>query len=367
MGIVNIILFDDDELTKAMVESYLKEVSFTFEFIHYNLFSENLIPNDNSSKIIFVNANNTNINILNSILKFSGNKKNNFIIISTDNSTDFHVKALRTGAKDFLLKPLIKADFISLINKIYNNEITKKVGDSMSDIYTVVSPENGTGKTFFLVNIAKEIADIKKEKVLIVDFNNNVNDISIMLDINSKYNTAFVLNSFTKENARSLLSNIQRYKDSSLYIMANGLYSNTLSVDKTKFELFLEEAKKMYKYIFLDLNPQSTGLNRIITNNVDTIFCLLNTRKELAEKAQKNFIALNVYGKVKFIINKYRERDKDKVNDIETILEKQVYAKIPQAAMSASMSMQNGKTLKELNPDMDIVKSYMELARRIVG
>ena len=43
MGIVNILLFDDDNLSKAMIENYLQELAFDFKFYHYDNFDDNII------------------------------------------------------------------------------------------------------------------------------------------------------------------------------------------------------------------------------------------------------------------------------------------------------------------------------------
>lgn len=366
MGIINIIVFDDDDLTKAMVDSYLKEVTFPFEVLKYNQFEESLIPSNDNVKIIFININKSNTSILKKIEKITLNKNNNVIVISNDKSTDLNVKSLRTGAKDCLIKPLVKTDFINIIQKVYKNEVTDKAGNIMSNIYTVVSPESGTGKTFFVVNLSKEVADITKEKVLIVDFNNNVNDISIMLDINSKYNTSLILNTINSSNAKDLINNIQQYKDSSLYIMANGLFTTSLNVDVEKFEVFLNEAKKTFKYIFFDVDPDLLDLNKYILNQSKFIYCLLDLKTNLAEKTKNYFVLHNIFGKVRFVVNKFRQRNIERLKEVESVLTKQVFCKIPQSAMIASLSMQNGKTIKELNPEIDIVKVYEALAKDIV-
>ena len=364
---INIILFDNDELTRTVIESYLKETTFVYKLYKYDKFDEKLIPDNGFINFIFVNIGLSNAEDLNTISKLSSKQENLFVVISNDTSTDIHVKSLRAGAKEFISSPPVKSEFLKVVNSFYNKEVQNKAGENMTKVYTIISPESGIGKTFFLVNVAKEVADVTKEKVLIVDFNNNINDISIMLDINSKYNTSFILGNITESTAQSYMENIQKYKNSSLYIMANGMYTNSVHIQENKLKLFLSEAKKTYKYIFFDLDPELTPINELVLKSSDYIYCLLDTKLNYAEKIKNEFLSKNLYGKVKFIINKYRQRDIDRIKEIETVLEKQAYKKIPQSAMSASVSMQNGKTLKEINPDIDIVKIFESIAQDIVN
>ena len=145
------------------------------------------------------------------------------------------------------------------------------------------------------------------------------------------------------------------------------MYTNSVHIQENKLKLFLSEAKKTYKYIFFDLDSELTPINELVLKSSDYIYCLLDTKLNYAEKIKNEFLSNNLYGKVKFIINKYRQRDIDRIKEIETVLEKQAYKKIPQSAMSASVSMQNGKTLKEINPDIDIVKIFESIAQDIVN
>ena len=94
---ISIILFDDEEVTKTLVESYLNEITFHFNFINFAELDENLIPSDDNKKIIIVNINKSNSKNIEILDKIAHNKNNKLIIISYDKSTDMQVKALRCG------------------------------------------------------------------------------------------------------------------------------------------------------------------------------------------------------------------------------------------------------------------------------
>ena len=47
-----IVLFDEEELTKTLIETYLKDLSFNFEVLKFNEFDETLIPATDEKKII---------------------------------------------------------------------------------------------------------------------------------------------------------------------------------------------------------------------------------------------------------------------------------------------------------------------------
>ena len=84
---------------------------------------------------------------------------------------------MRAGAKEFLCKPLIQTDFVYAINKIYKNDVVGVMKKDDALVYSCISTDEHVGKTFFAFNLSKELADMSKENVLYIDFNNNLNDI----------------------------------------------------------------------------------------------------------------------------------------------------------------------------------------------
>lgn len=365
---LKIILFDSEELTRTLVKSYLKDMSFNYKIECYDEFDENLISNSSFLNIIIVSINKANINLLNKIYPLSVNKKNHFIIISYENITDLHVKALRAGAEEFLLKPLIKTDFIHSIQNIYKKNIINSEKKSSSNVYSVMSFENGTGKTFFAINLAKELADLTKEKVLLVDFNNNLNDVSFLLNITPVYSTFYFIENLSEDNASEILSQISKYKNTSMHVMANSLYNNmTVSVNPEKIRDFVQILRKYYKYILIDLSPLFQKANEMILNNTDIIFCLTQSHISSLEKTKRMINVGFSRRNIKIILNKFSSKDAAKINEFQKILGREIFWKIPKNILATSVSLNKGKTLKEISPDMDVVKSYIQLAQYITG
>ncbi|MBE7705487.1 MAG: hypothetical protein E7Z90_06750 [Cyanobacteria bacterium SIG29] len=367
--IVQIILFDEEDLSKTLIESYLKEVTFSYKVAKFNEFQPALIPNDNDKKIIIVNVNKTNNKVLSEISKLSQNKNNLFLLISYDKSADLQVNVLRTGAKDFLFKPLIQADFINSLMKIYNTEIKKNPDNSKSMVYSVLSIEPSVGKTTFSFNLAYELAELSKEKVLLVDFNNDINDLNSMIDVQINFNTPYYVNKLTKENAQELLSKVPRYKKSSLYVMANGNYRNSESnVDEGKIANFLEVVKKHYKFIIIDVDSASVEQTSELIDGSDlSYFVIIASLTSIGEV--KKYLDKNFYCKmVRVILNKLNfKKDEPLINQIEQKLQRQIFYKIPKNILVTSAASENRSSFKEVAPKLDIVRAYDEIAQHMIN
>ena len=368
MDELRIFVFDDEELTRTLIESYLKELTFPYTLEKYNDFDESFISDENFNKVIIVNINKYNISVLEAISKLSQFKNNKFVVVSNDNSTDLNVKSLRAGAQDFLPKPLVKSDFVYVIRKIYKKEFMEFNKNLNGKVYTAVSVEKGMGKTTFLINLAKEIADASGEKVLLIDFNNDINDLSFLLNIDIFYNTIHYMNNLTEENVDQLLSKVPSYKNSSLFVMANGfLRKGGEKINVRKIDDVLNILKRHYKYIFLDIDPTDDAVERELVRLSDYVFVMMNSMISSLEKL-KNFLEIMYKSKnVKLILNKYEAKNVEKLEEIQTFLGKEIYWVIPKNFMATGTALNNSKTLKEVSPNLDIVQAYVQLAQRIIS
>ncbi len=362
---IQVVLFDEEELSKTLIESYLNEVTFPHSILKFNDFNEDLIPNQDEKKIIIVNIGKRNTATLSQIEKLSQNPNNLFLIISYDKSADLQVKSLRTGAKDFLSKPLIQADFIEAITKIYKSEIMTENAKSKSIIYTVSSLEDGVGKSFFVFNMAMELCDLTNEKVLIIDFNDDLNDLASTLNITVNFNTPYLINKTTEENADEMIQKIVNYNKTKVFLMGNGMFRNEeLVINHKKVAGFLDIAKKYFKYIIIDTDSACDDINKEIAPKTNLNYIVITPSLAAAEKA-KFYMEFNLQGKpCRVILNKYNSKKEEALlPQIEQNLGRQIFLKIPKNIMATSTAINKGASIKEVSPTLDISKVFIQLAK----
>ncbi len=367
MNKFEIIIFDKEEITKTLIESYLKEITFPFELKKYSEFDESIIRNSQNKKIIIVDVNRTNYLILKKIAILSKNTNNNFLIISNEKSTNLSVQALRAGAKDFLLKPLVKNNLLNALQKINKTSIVKQNKKDASKIYTVSSYDTGVGKTVFLINLAKELADKTGEKVLLIDFNNSLNDISFLLNVEVTSNTGHYINALKQDIDFDKLGTIPRYGNSGLHIIANGFArSNSEKVNIDNLDNAFNILKKHFKYIFIDKDSSVYDVDKEVVRLSDIIFFIIPQSVTSFDKVRLALDHSYACKNVKIILNKFEPKNMKKVDQICNELEKEIYWKIPKNFMATGSATNNFKTLKEIGANLDISKSYIELANYII-
>ena len=312
MDNVDIIIFDEEDVTRTLIESYLNALTFPCNLQKYNEFDLSVLDNDEVYKIAIVNINTSNPEVFNKISEVSCNKKLKIIAMSFDGSANLQVRAFRAGAKDFLIKPLIKDDFVKSVQEIYSTYIYKSDKNAVAKVFTAISNRKGDGKSGFLVNLAKEIADVSNEKVLLIDFNNSKENISFLLNTNMLHSTGYYINNLSKDNAQALLSTVTKYKDSSLYIMADGFAKNkSIPIKKDKLINAFNILKHHYRYILMDKMPDDDTIeNETLINISDEVFCIILPFISSFDKIRN--ILENYYKNknIKIILNQYTTNEK---------------------------------------------------------
>ena len=162
---------------------------------------------------------------LNFVSKITSEFKNCRVIVLSDKpQVDLVIRAMRIGASDFISLPLIKDEFFDVLTKHYLDMTGAKPKKSKCRVVTVYSNKGGVGKTSIAANLALELAKITKENVALIDLNFQLGDITTFFDLKPSFNISYMLQNLDKINEDFLLSTLEKYKDTSLYILADPPY-----------------------------------------------------------------------------------------------------------------------------------------------
>jgi len=189
-------------------------------------------------------------------------------------------------------------------------------------IYTFWSVNGGVGKTTLAVNTALKTAIMYPEsKVILLDFNLFNPDIDLYLGINKelKYTLEFfVKNQINFKNISKYLIEYKRQKN--LKIMP-GLYDINF-FDKLNSEHFLtllEYLKKMFDYIFIDINSSlNIDASFVSINSCDKLLIVGKSQhasiRNINRYKSKVLQKMGIENKIEIIINNFRTRfDKDRI------------------------------------------------------
>lgn len=363
------IVISEEDSTNELLRLYIEEFG-KFNFLSSSSdFSKtyNAIKELDKSLLI-VDISGYQEQALNFVSKISSEFPNcRIVTISDKPDVNLVIRAMRVGACDFLSRPIIKEEFFDSINKIYNDFTNAKQKKSKCRVVTIYSNKGGVGKTSIATNLALELAKITKENVALIDLNFQLGDVTTFLDLKPSFNISYMLQNLDKINEEFLLSTLERYKDTSLYVLADPPYfkqeDKISAKDIKKLFQILREA---FSYVIVDTAGgfDSKAMNAL--ENSDLILLPTIVNLPAIRNCQRCLELFEKLGfgedKTEILINRYMENDEINSESIEDVLGKKIYWKIPNNYFTMMSAINKGVPISEINPDSNVALSYKNLA-----
>ena len=292
------------------------------------------------------------------------------VALSDKPDVDLVIRAMRVGATDFLPLPLIKKDFFDVLAKLYNDFTGGKPKKSKCRVITVYSNKGGVGKTSIATNLALELSKITKENVALIDLNFQLGDVTTFLDLKPSFNISYMLQNPDKLNKDFLLNTMEKYKNTSLYMLADPpVFKQAAEVSGKQIEKLISVLKETFSYIIIDTDTNFDSKTITALDNSDLIFLVTIVNLPALRNCQRCLDLFEKLGydneKVQILINRYMENDEIKIEDVEKLLNKQVYWKIPNNYLTMMAAINKGVTAAEINASSNVAVSYRELAMNV--
>ena len=323
-----------------------------------------------NKSIFLVDLSNNKQEKLDLILKVSQQCPNCKVLALSDNPTvDLIIRIMRAGAKEFVPIPILKNEFFDSLNKIISQfEEPKK--NNKCKIISVFSNKGGIGKTSLATNLALELSKITKESVALIDMNFQMGDITTFLDLKPSFNISYMLENIDKINETFLLSTLEKYKNSSLYILADPPYFKQAdNIQPKQITKLFNTLKETFSYIIVDAEASFDGKNIAALDNSDLILLVTVANIPALRNTQRCLELFEKLGydnnKTQIVVNRYMENDEIKEDDVEKVLSKSVYWKIPNNYFALMTAINKGVPVSSINANTNIAQSYRDLAQHI--
>ena len=363
-----IILTDNDQ-TRSVLELYLQEFEHfdvMDKFVEYTEIYDILSTLDKSVFIVDISHNpDAKLDFIGDVSRNIHNCK--ILVLSDSPSVGLIVRVMRAGAKEFLALPLIKTEFIDALSRINESLYCAPKKNTKCKIISIFSNKGGIGKTSIASNLALELAKITKENVALLDLNFQLGDITTFMDLKPSFNISYMLENLDKMNDDFLLSTMEKYKSTSLYVLADPpFFKQAADILPEHITKLFSMLKKTFSYIVVDAESSFDAKNIAALTESDLVFLVTIANLPALRNSQRCLELFERLGfdknKTQILLNRYMENDEVSIDDIENVLERKVYWKIPNNYFTMMSSINKGIPVSDINPDSNVAKSYRDLA-----
>lgn len=368
---LNVIIIDKEENSRNIIKNYLLELEGVCTSAEFSNFDEGCDFAQKAGSCVVLLDVSENLERMISIIKSIKAHNSQAVIVTLSNktSTEMIIKVMRAGAKEFVTKPLMKTEFSEVIDSI-KQELNNQEPVETCKIISTFSNKGGIGKTSIAVNLAVELAQMSKEKVALIDLNLQLGDVATFLDMTPPFAMDYIADNINNLNEEELLKTMTRYKNTSLYVIAD-----PLNIDKSKditaeqIKNILIALKKTFTYIVIDIGTNIDSKTITALDSSDLILLIAIVNLPAIRSTQRCMELFDRLGytkdKIKLVLNRYMENEDIKTSDIEEVVKQKVYWKIPNNYLTMMSAINKGVPVSEINSDTNISINYKEFASRV--
>lgn len=365
---VSTIILSDDIQTQAVLRMYLDEFE---SFVPLETFADlsevyNTISSLDKSVLLVDLSENLDMK-LEFILKVTTDVPSCKVLVLSDNpSVDLIVKVMRAGAKEFVPLPIIKTELFEAFTNIKESLYVTPKKNSKCKIISIFSNKGGIGKTAIASNLALELAKITNEKVALIDLNFQLGDVTTFMDLKPSFNISYMLQNLEKINEDFLLSTLEKYKQTSLYVLADPPYFKQAdNITPRQIIKLFTILKDTFSYIIVDAESSFDAKNIAALSESDLIFLVTIANLPALRNSQRCLELFDKLGfdntKTQILLNRYMENDEVSEKDVEKVIGRKIFWKIPNNYFTMMSAINKGIPVCDLNPSSNVAKSYRDL------
>jgi len=278
------------------------------------------------------------------------------IIISVQGEPEYLKKAMKAGAREYLVKPFDTDELSNTIRRTYQLEqqrmgtienISGNKGQQKIDpqVVTVFGTKGGVGKTTISVNMAAQLTKRTKKKVVLVDLDLQFGDVSVFLNIVPKKTIAELV----QERGKLTIDLIESYlipHISGIKILPAPLRPELAELITPDHILeILAILRRHYDYVIIDTPPffLDTNLSALDMSSQVLLVMTLDVPTVKNMKLSLELLdSLHHKGKAKLILNRASEDLGLNANDVENSLDFIIAGQVPSDGKMVVTSVNKG-------------------------
>jgi pilus assembly protein CpaE len=278
------------------------------------------------------------------------------------------LEALRAGVKEFIPQPINRAELEDAFNRFKERhkdrppETTKR-----GKLINIIGSKGGVGATTVAVNLAMSLLQSHENKsVVLVDLNPQFGDAALFLDVEPAHTLGDIAKNLERLD-ETFLRGILSQHPSGLYLLPS---VNTVeeigSLTAESAEKTLALLQESFDYIIVDSGDSLADTTLAVLNMSPTLL-LVSTLTVPALRSTKRLLDIFSHvgyprENVEIIVNRFQKRTEVSLKDMEDLLGKEVFWKIPNDYFATMEAINKGKPLSTIARRAEITKSFHKLA-----
>jgi pilus assembly protein CpaE len=302
------------------------------------------------------------------------------LAISAQGDGQSILKALRSGAREFLTQPVVLEDLMVALQRLHLKRSTRDgspaVGSAKveSMVIAVVGSRGGVGSTSLAVNLGCSLAQDKGHNVALIDLDLALGDADIALDVMPVYTLADVAMNIDRLDMTFLKRSLSQHATGLALLPHPVQMSDASLIHEDHLGRVIGLLRASYTHLLLDLSKRFTPMDVTALRMADVILLVAQLELTSLRNTVRMMTTLgNEEGlgdKIKIVLNREGCDFHDGVIDFkkaEETIGKPIYWQIPNDSKAMMGSRNAGVPLVQFAPRSKVNQSIAQLGECLCG
>ncbi|HMB68397.1 MAG TPA: response regulator [bacterium] len=291
------------------------------------------------------------------------------VIVSSDSSPQLILSCMRAGAHEFLTRPLDMVEVDRAVERLQRTLAPMAgSGAPRGRVFCVYPAKGGAGGSSLATNLALSLVSEDRE-VALVDFNLQVGDLGLMLDMTPKHTFAAAAGeeAVDESKLRSLMSP-----------HASGLSLLTISdrpeeadvVQRDHVPEIFGHLTTMFDYVVVDLGRHIDDRSIQLFDLCDSILMVSSQDVPGIRNARRYADLLDRLEvpreRIHLVVNRHHPKSRVSNRDVEDTVGMDVFWSLPNDFRSMSAAIDSGNPIVLDSPKSKLARSFFELGEILV-
>ena len=303
-------------------------------------------------------------------LALTGSPGTHMVLVSSDRSADFLMRAMRAGVREVLPAPLSATTVQAAVQSARTHPaFGARQRTAMGRVVAVIPAKGGAGATFLATNLAFALSRQQK-RVAVIDLNLYFGDASLFLGDRIAVSSVADLSRQTYYLDATLLdASMVKVSDNLHVLPAPESPEDVQDVSSSGIEKIVNLARSQYDFVILDLSGALDPVAVKALDLSDTIYLTLQLNLPFLRAAKRMASVFRGLGypkeKLNVVINRFEKRGEISLSDVEKSTLLRVTRTIPNSHDACTASVNQGVPMLELLPQDSVSRALRDWAQEL--
>ena len=284
-------------------------------------------------------------------------------------SAELVIRAVRTGAVEFLRRPVAKDELAAAMDKILRMRLGPSGAERKAGkIVSVYATKGGLGVTTLVVNLAACLAQKAPDTVVAVDLDLRQGGVSTLLNLHPGYSAVDAFGQTSRLDEAFLRGLLARH-ESGLHVLAAPAEVERSRFTPEQVREGVEVIRTHFAHVILDLPHDLDPGTIAALEESDEVLYLVALNVPALRGASAGILALRHLGidtrKVKIVVSRADAREEVSLKQAREALQLPVFWRIPNDYPTVLSSINEGAPFVLSSPKTEIAKSVRQLSENV--